>query len=125
MVERHKVVLFLELMKRTAQTRFTFVQRQKTLESFAQLGITRPHAQQLVLGLRPEDYVSGPTPDNRYPSLEMWVFGLHVSAHEIYIKLQLVADSTHCVCVSFHIAERPMHYPLREARSDDSTGEAK
>jgi len=59
-VERHKVLLFLELMKRTAQIQFTFVGRQKTLESFAKLGITRSHAEQLVLGMRPENYVSGP-----------------------------------------------------------------
>ena len=118
MVERHKVVLFLELMKRTGQTRFTLVSRPETLGSLARLGITRRHAEALVMALKAEDYVSGPDPDSKYPGLEMWVFGLTLSEHEVYVKLQVLLNPAHCVCVSFHIAERPMHYPLREARPD-------
>ncbi|MHB0981306.1 MAG: toxin [Thermoleophilia bacterium] len=115
MVPRNQVLLFLELMKTTARRQFVFVGREKNLTTLANLGINRKHAESLVLGLKPEDYVSGPETDHNNPSLDVWVFGLEVSGCEIYVKLQLLLDPECCVCVSFHEPERPMHYPLRES----------
>ena len=123
-IERHKVVLFLHLMKMAARAHFVFVGRRVNLEALALLGITREHAQLLVTGLKPEDYVSGPDADNNNPGLELWVFGLHISGHEVYVKLQVISDPpVRCVCVSFHESERPMHYPLREAQPPQSEEE--
>lgn len=122
MVQRHKVVLFLELMKLTARDRFVFLGRRKNLDTLALLGITRTHAEFLVMGLTPEDYVQGPDADRNYPDYEMWVFGLRVSGREVYVKLQVILDPAGCVCVSFHESERPMHYPLREASPPKSEG---
>jgi len=113
MVERHKVVLFLTLMKSTAQRKFIFVGRPENIATLAKLGITRVHAKSLVLGLTPEDCVSGPDPDYSNPGLDLWVFGLRLSGTDVYIKLQVVMSEGHCVCVSFHEAEKPLHYPLR------------
>lgn len=113
MVERHKVVLFLTLMKETAHRKFVFVGRPENIATLAKLGITRAHAKSLVLGLTPEDCVSGPGPDHNNPGLDFWVFGLRLSGMDVYIKLQVVISESHCVCVSFHEAERPLHYPLR------------
>lgn len=115
MAERHNVVLFLTLMKQLAHQRFDFVGRAENLATLANLGITREHAKSLVLGLKPDDYVSGPDPDHNNPSLDLWVFGLGVDGSEVYVKLQLLVNENQCVCVSFHVAERPMHYPLRES----------
>jgi hypothetical protein len=115
-IGRPKVLLFLHLMKMAAHERFVFANRAKNLETLASLGITRKHAESLVLGLRPEDYVRGPDPDHNNPGLEMWVFGLRVAGREAYVKLQVISDPpARCVCISFHESERPMHYPLREA----------
>jgi hypothetical protein len=115
-IDRHKVLLFLHLMKMAAHERFVFANRRKNFEALASLGITREHAESLVLGLRPGDYVRGPDPDHKNPGLEMWVFGLRVAGSEVYVKLQVIADPpARCVCVSFHEPERPMRYPLREA----------
>ena len=113
MVERYRVVLFLTLMKQAAHRKFIFVGRPENIATLAKLGITRTHAQSLVLGLKPEDCVSGPEPDHNNPGLDLWVFGLGVSGLDVYIKLQVVMSEGHCVCVSFHEAERPIHYPLR------------
>ena len=115
-IERRKVVLFLHLMKMAAHQRFVFVNRHKNLETLASLGITRGHAESLVLGLQPSDYVSGPDPDRNNPGLEMWVFGLRAAGSEVYVKLQVISDPpVACVCISFHEPDRPLHYPLREA----------
>jgi len=114
---RHQVVLFLHLMKAAAREHFVFARRRVNLDTVAQLGITRRHAQELVMGLTPEAYVSGPSPDHNHAGLEMWVFGMRVSDSEMYVKLQVIIDSPmRCVCVSFHEAERPMHYPFRETQ---------
>ena len=103
-------------MKMAAHERFVFVNRHKNLETLAALGITRGDAESLVLGLQPDDYVSGPDPDRNDPGREMWVFGLRVAGSEVYVKLQVIPDPPPaCVCVSFHEPERPMRYPLREA----------
>lgn len=115
MTARHQVVLFLHLMKVAANEQFVFVGRRVNLETLAQLGITRQQAQDLVMGLTPDDYVSGPSPDHKHPGLEMWVFGLHVDANEVYTKVQVVVGPpTRCVCVSFHASDFPMLYPFRK-----------
>jgi hypothetical protein len=111
---QHQVVLFLHLMKTAANERFAFMDRRVNLETLTRLGINRRHAQDLVTGLKPEDYVSGPAPDRNNPGLEMWVFGLQVTASEVYVKTQVIVEPARCVCISFHEAERPMHYPFRE-----------
>lgn len=113
-VARHQVVLFLHLMKTAANERFAFMDRRVNLDTLARLGINRQHAQALVVGLKPEDYVSGPSPDHNNPGLEMWVFGLQVSGSEVYVKIQVIVEPARCVCISFHESERPMHYPFRE-----------
>ena len=111
---RHQVVLFLHLMKVAANEQFVFVGRRANLETLTRLGINRKHAQDLVTGLKPEDYVSGPAPDHNNPGLEMWVFGLQVAGSEVYVKIQVIVEPARCVCISFHESERPMHYPFRE-----------
>lgn len=123
MVQRHQSVLFLTLMKQMAHQRFIFVGRPQNIATLAKLGITRHHAKSLVLGLRPEDCVSGPDPDYNNPGLDFWVFGLHVSSIDIYIKLQVATSEDQCVCVSFHEAERPLHYPLAEGTAASGKGD--
>ncbi|MBU2604082.1 MAG: type II toxin-antitoxin system MqsR family toxin [Actinobacteria bacterium] len=120
MDRRSRVVLFLELMKLTARSRFVFVGRRKNLDTLAMLGMTREHAQSLVLGLTPDNYVGGPDADHNHPGLDVWVFGLGDSGHEVYVKLQVIPDPAACLCVSFHESERPLHYPLREAQPPES-----
>ena len=102
-------------MKVAANEQFVFVPRRINIEGLARLGINRRHAQELVTGLTPQDYVNGPVPDHNNPGLEMWVFGLRVRGSEVYMKIQVIADPPErCVCISFHESERPMHYPFRE-----------
>lgn len=111
---RTRVALFLELMKHAARVRFIFWPRKKNLDALALLGITREDAKARVLGLTPDEYVSGPEPDHNRPDLEVWVFGLNIEGREVYVKMQVTLDPTQCVCISFHVSERPLRFPLRE-----------
>jgi hypothetical protein len=44
----------------------------------------------------------------------MWEFGKQVNDEEVYIKITLGRTSSSAICISFHIAERPIQYPFKE-----------
>jgi hypothetical protein len=90
------------------------VETDKTDQTLIRLGLTRGHCKDEILALSVLDHSSGPQPDlNRFG--EVWVFGKSIGGLEIYIKLKIVESpaSEAAVCLSFHIAERPMAYPLK------------
>jgi hypothetical protein len=81
-----------------------------------ELGVTRlmPHERtDLILELNPDDYSAGPFADDDGSGEDVWVFGKKVGGVTIYIKLKLTDNAK---CLSFHIAEYPMNFPLRKAR---------
>jgi hypothetical protein len=45
----------------------------------------------------------------------MWVFGKEVKQKEVYIKISMGIANNSAVCISFHVAEYPMIYPLKKA----------
>jgi hypothetical protein len=112
LAERYKVALFLSLMKSAASSRFALTQRKKNLDTLALLGLDLADAKEHALGLVPEDYVSGPTPDDKRPGDEVWVFGLRVEGQEIYVKVCVITEPLLCTCISFHVPDKPLSYPL-------------
>jgi hypothetical protein len=40
-------------------------------------------------------------------------FGLEVGGTEVYIKVNVIVEPEQCVCMSFHLPEKPLSYPLR------------
>lgn len=73
----------------------------------------RPIDRKLTLeGLVVRDYSEGPLKENLYGGTDMWVFGKHIKTKEVYIKISLGANGSSVICISFHIAEHPMRYPL-------------
>ncbi len=63
--------------------------------------------------LKVEDYSEGPVKDDYYKNSELWVFGKTVKDHEVYIKITLAPYGQNVICISFHIAEHLMNYPLK------------
>ena len=59
------------------------------------------------------DYSEGPIEDTLYDGSDMWVFGKTVKGTEVYIKITLGIQDNKTICISFHIAEQPMNYPLK------------
>ena len=43
----------------------------------------------------------------------MWIFGKDVKGKEIYIKITMGSFGNSVICISFHIAEYEMQYPLK------------
>lgn len=60
------------------------------------------------------DYSQGPLDDTIYGESSLWVFGRMIRGHEIYIKITLGKFNGDPLCISFHIAEHPMHFPYQE-----------
>ncbi len=87
--------------------------RGKNLQTLATLEITPTYRKKVILNIEPEDYSEGPIVDTLNKMGEMWVFGKDVKGREVYIKITLGQPNNSTICISFHIAEHPMTYPLK------------
>lgn len=83
---------------------------QKTLE---ELEIVPLYRKVVIESLVAEDYVQGPLVDELNKLGEMWVFGKDVKGREVYIKIMLGGLDCQTICISFHLAEYPLRYPLK------------
>lgn len=92
-------------------------ERSRVREDLAKLGIRADERVSCIKQLGASDYAQGPFDDNyNYPPPgqgQVWVFGKHLNGQEVYIKLQLGAEGAPPVCISFHIADKPLRYPFR------------
>lgn len=74
----------------------------------------RPIERKKVLeSLEALDYSEGPVEEKLYGGSAMWVFGKMVKKKEIYIKITIGAPGSSVICISFHLAEHKMSYPLK------------
>jgi hypothetical protein len=66
------------------------------------------------MNLKVEDYYSGPNKDAHDPGRpDYYEFGIQVKGKEVYIKLSPGMPGKRADCMSFHIAEFPISYPLK------------
>lgn len=87
--------------------------RAKNQNSLFELGITPNERLNVIMQLNCYDYSEGPIVDMLNNQGEMWVFGKDVKGNEVYIKITMGKPNAHTICISFHKAEHPMSYPLR------------
>jgi hypothetical protein len=57
--------------------------------------------------------IEGPLEEKLYGGSDMWVFGKTLKKKEVYIKITLGAYGGSVICISFHLAEYKMQYPLK------------
>lgn len=88
--------------------------RGKNFNTLSTLEIRPIDREQVLDRLVAEDFSEGPLPEDWHGSKEMWVFGKQMKGEEIYIKITLGVEGAKTICISFHIAERPMSYPLKK-----------
>lgn len=78
-----------------------------------------------IFALTELDYYRGPSPDtNNNPSEgDLWEFGIWIKPkrgpkQEIYVKVQLGAENSIPICISFHFPDKgkKISYPLRVGR---------
>jgi hypothetical protein len=112
---KEEVTKFLEAFKGcVAKDGYYVVKTSKNQAGLVALGITKRHRREVILSLTWENYSDGPSPDVAYAGEPLWIFGATVDGVEVYIKLKFSLDGI-STCISFHPAERPMSYPLRES----------
>lgn len=87
--------------------------REKNKETLRLLEISPLQREVIVKNLQVQDYVEGPVIDVLNKEGEMWVFGKDVKEREVYIKITLGYENGQTICISFHIAEKPLVYPFK------------
>ncbi len=88
--------------------------RDKNRNTLLELEISPRLRETVVMSLKWNDYSEGPITDELNHHGEMWVFGKDVKGSEIYIKITMGRPDSHTICISFHKAEYPMSYPLKD-----------
>ena len=91
--------------------------RGKNQKALEELEIVPSYRKTVIEKLKAEDYVEGPVEDALNKLGEMWVFGKSVKKKEIYIKITMGIADSQTICISFHIAERPLRYPLKKNKT--------
>ena len=74
----------------------------------------RPIERKSILeALETIDYSEGPIGEKLYGGSEMWVFGKIIKKKEVYIKITMGGLGGSVICISFHLSEHKMQYPLK------------
>ncbi|PWK28264.1 hypothetical protein LV89_01047 [Arcicella aurantiaca] len=87
--------------------------RVKNAQTLALLEIPVSKQKQIIEELAIENYSEGPIEDTNFVGSPLWVFGKSIKGHELYIKISMGLPNRSTICISFHIAEFPINYPLK------------
>jgi hypothetical protein len=87
--------------------------RGKNAKTLAILEIPITKQKQIVEELEVKDYSEGPIEDTNFVGSPLWVFGKIVKGHELYIKISMGMPNRSTLCISFHISEFSINYPLK------------
>jgi len=92
--------------------------RKKNFITLLDLGYKPEHIKEDILSLTLKEYSEGPLLDKdqtNYKDEYFWIFGKNIQNKLIYIKLKIrkTNDREEAVCMSFHIAEYQMKFPLK------------
>lgn len=87
--------------------------RGKNALTLAELEIRPIERKKILEELVATDYSEGPLEEILYKGNDMWIFGKTVKKTEVYIKITMGIEGSSVICISFHIAEHPMNYPLK------------
>jgi hypothetical protein len=88
-------------------------ERGKNAQTLATLEITAIARERILKSLVYTDYSQGPISDKMLGGADLWVFGKDVKGHQIYIKITMGIVGASTICISFHLAEYPMKFPLQ------------
>ena len=94
-----------------------FVDRKKNQEAMKALGITYTASKEIIRDIRTIDYVE--TIIDAFSYGDMWVFGKDFDEQELYVKVALGQPSTNTICISFHLAEKPLRYAFKGNKEDN------
>ncbi|NOZ36016.1 MAG: toxin [Chlorobi bacterium] len=87
--------------------------RGKNSQTLLDLEITPNKRKEVLKKLEIKDYSEGPLEDKLNKGPDMWVFGKTIKNREIYIKITMGMLNNNVICISFHVAEFNINYPLK------------
>jgi hypothetical protein len=87
--------------------------RGKNAQALVDLELRPVDRKNVLEALVAKDYNEGPLEEKLYGGSDMWVFGKIIKKKEVYIKITLGAHGGSVICISFHLAEHKMQYPLK------------
>lgn len=91
--------------------------RPKNVQTLLTLDITPARRTTILKELEVKDYSKGPVAETLHGGAAMWVFGKTINQREVYIKITMGMYGEKVICISFHLAERAMEYPLKNSES--------
>jgi len=90
-----------------------YLNREKNVQGILDLEIRSFERDEYLRQLVVQDYCEGPLKDGYAENnSDYWVFGKMINAKETYIKVSL-GNGKKALCMSFHVAEHKMNYPLK------------
>ena len=115
-----EVELFLKNVREKMEfhpTGIVFRPRDKNLDTLAALDIIPGHRNEVIRKLTAQNYMGGPKNDTEAPAKpNYYEFGVMIKNREVYIKLSTGLYGKPVDCMSFHIAERKIQYPLKDIK---------
>lgn len=87
--------------------------RGKNAQALVELELRPIDRKEILEGLELTDYSEGPIEEKLYGGADMWVFGKTVKNKEVYIKITIGAMGSSVICISFHLAQYKMNFPLK------------
>lgn len=87
--------------------------RWKNVQTLVELEFRPIERKKVLEALTPRNYSEGPLIDTLNQGAEMWVFGKQIKKREVYIKITMGMANSAVICISFHLAEHKMQYPLK------------
>ncbi len=118
MPDRARVQAFLEQFRTCVDfgASVHFRRTPKNIQGLATLNMTEAQAIARICRLTCAQYCKGPEADRDEDGKEVWVFGCAEHGVEVYVKLRLDPSKPFSkpIIRSFHPAEHPLAYPLKE-----------
>ncbi|GAA4022476.1 hypothetical protein GCM10022386_01720 [Flavobacterium cheonhonense] len=115
MATKAEVDRFLrEVREKIAIFDIAFRPRDKNTQALLDLGISPNDRLKYIMGLSSDNYYRGPSHDTHDTSRpDYYEFGIMINGQEVYIKISLGLDNKRVDCMSFHVAEDVITYPLK------------
>ncbi len=87
--------------------------RAKNTKTLSILELNTIQRRKILSDLQVVDYSEGPIIDKQFFGNDLWVFGKTYKNQALYIKITMGNPNKQTICISFHIAEYPMKFPLK------------
>jgi len=87
--------------------------RGKNTQALVDLEIRPIERKAILNAIETRDCSEGPLEEKMYGGADMWVFGKTIKKKEVYIKITIGPMGSSVICISFHLAQHKMNYPLK------------